>query len=154
EGGVTPATAAFLQKARELCDKHDALLILDEVQSGVGRSGFLYAYEHYGVTPDILSTAKGLGVGFPVAAILCTDKVAGSFKVGTNGSTYSGNPLACAVASKVLEIVSRPEVLKGVNQRSAQFRAGLEDINQRYDIFKDIRGLGLLLGAQLQDRFE
>ncbi|MAM88208.1 aspartate aminotransferase family protein [Allohahella sp. A8] len=154
EGGVTPACATFLHKARELCDKHDALLIFDEVQSGVGRSGFLYAYEHYGVKPDILSTAKGLGGGFPVAAMLCTDKVAGSFKVGTHGSTYGGNPLACAVASKVIEIVTRPEVLKGVSARSEQFRTSLEAINQRFDIFKEVRGMGLLLGAQLQDRFE
>lgn len=154
EGGVTPASLEFLRKARELCDRHDALLIFDEVQSGVGRSGHLYAYEYYDVIPDILSTAKGLGGGFPVSAMLCTDKVAGSFKVGTHGSTFGGNALACAVASKVIEIVSHPDVLEGVNSRSRQFIAGLEAINQRFDVFREVRGLGLLLGAQLQDRFE
>lgn len=154
EGGVTPACATYLRKARELCDKHDALLIFDEVQSGVGRSGYLYAYEHYGVIPDIVTSAKGLGSGFPVAAMLCTDKVAGSFKVGTHGSTYGGNPLACAVASKVIEIVSSKDVLDGVKQRSEQFRAALDDINKRFGVFREVRGLGLLLGAQLSEQFD
>ncbi len=153
EGGVLPATKAYLQKLRELCDKHNALLIFDEVQIGVGRSGALYAYQAYGVTPDILTSAKALGNGFPVAAMLTTNKVAASFVVGTHGSTYGGNPMACAVADKVLELINTPEVLAGVQQRHDLIKAGLERINAKYGVFKEVRGMGLLMGAELQGAF-
>jgi len=153
EGGVLPATKAYLQKLRELCDKHNALLIFDEVQIGVGRSGALYAYQAYGVTPDILTSAKALGNGFPVAAMLTTNKVAASFVVGTHGSTYGGNPMACAVADKVLELINTPAVLGGVQQRHDLIKAGLERINAKYGIFKEVRGMGLLMGAELQGEF-
>ena len=153
EGGVLPATKAYLQKLRELCDKHNALLIFDEVQIGVGRSGALYAYQAYGVTPDILTSAKALGNGFPVAAMLTSNKVAASFVVGTHGSTYGGNPMACAVADKVLELINTPAVLGGVQQRHELIKAGLERINAKYGIFKEVRGMGLLMGAELQGEF-
>jgi len=153
EGGVLPADKAFLQAARELCDQHNALLIFDEVQTGVGRTGSLYAYQEYGVTPDILSSAKSLGGGFPIGAMLTTDKIAQSFSVGTHGTTYGGNPLAAAVAGKVVEIVSRPEVLAGVRAKHQRFVDGLNAINAKYNVFKEVRGMGLLLGCVLTDAF-
>ncbi len=107
-----PATH-FLQGLRELCDRHNALLIFDEVQTGVGRTGELYAYMHYGVTPDLLTTAKALGGGFPVGALLATEECASVMTVGTHGTTYGGNPLASAVAGKVLELINTPEMLNG-----------------------------------------
>ncbi|RQO72952.1 aspartate aminotransferase family protein [Aquitalea sp. FJL05] len=153
EGGVLPADKAFLQAARELCDQHNALLIFDEVQTGVGRSGSLYAYQEYGVTPDILSSAKSLGGGFPVGAMLTTDKIAKSFSVGTHGTTYGGNPLAAAVALKVIEIVNTPQVLDGVRAKSQRLRDGLNAINAKYQVFKEVRGMGLLLGCVLTDEY-
>ena len=153
EGGVLPADQAYLEAARALCDKHNALLVFDEVQTGVGRTGFLYAYQAYGVTPDILSSAKGLGGGFPVGAILTTSAIAASFGVGTHGTTYGGNPLASAVARTVIEIVSQPEVLAGVTARHQRFVAGLNAINAKYNVFKEIRGMGLLIGAVVSDEF-
>lgn len=149
EGGVLPAHAEFLQGLRELCDRHRALLIFDEVQTGVGRSGKLYAYMHYGVTPDILTSAKALGGGFPVAAMLTTQGIAKSMSVGTHGTTWGGNPLAGAVAGKVLEIINTPAVLAGVNTRHDWFMSGLNAIAQRTGIFSEIRGPGLLIGAVL-----
>ncbi|MFC4258467.1 aspartate aminotransferase family protein [Marinobacter lacisalsi] len=151
EGGVMPAEPEFLEGLRKLCDEHDALLVFDEVQSGAGRTGHLYAYQHYGVTPDILTSAKGLGGGFPVAAMLTTAKVADSLGVGTHGSTYGGNPLACAVAQKVIDTISQPEILKGVKARSEKLRKGMMAIGEKYDIFSHIRGEGLLLGCVLTD---
>jgi acetylornithine/N-succinyldiaminopimelate aminotransferase len=149
EGGIVPATPEYLKKLRELCDKHNALLIYDEVQIGVGRSGSLFAYMEYGVTPDILTSAKALGNGIPVGAMLTTKKIAASFVVGTHGSTYGGNPLATCVADKVIELINTPEVLDGVKQRHQWLVDGLRRINEKYGVFKEIRGKGLLLGAEL-----
>lgn len=151
EGGVTPATPEFLQGLRELCDRHRALLIFDEVQCGNGRSGQLYAYMGYGVTPDILTTAKGLGGGFPISAMLTTAAIAQSLNVGSHGTTYGGNPLGCAVASAALEVISDPETLAGVRHKHQVFMAGLRRINQRFGLFRELRGTGLLLGAELTD---
>lgn len=153
EGGVLPADPAFLRGLRELCDRHQALLIFDEVQSGVGRTGSLYAYMHYGVTPDVLSTAKALGGGFPIGAMLTTEKLGAALNVGSHGTTYGGNPLAGAVGGKVLELINRPEVLAGVQQRHQWFVEGLNAINQRLHLFKEIRGLGLLIGCVLNEDF-
>ncbi|KAA0019677.1 aspartate aminotransferase family protein [Salinicola corii] len=153
EGGVTPATPEFMHGLRELCDRHQALLVVDEVQSGVGRSGKLYAYMHYGVTPDILTTAKALGGGFPIGAMLTSDRVAPSLAVGTHGSTYGGNALACAVGLAALTTIDTPEVLSGVERRHALFREHLEVINRKYGVFKEIRGMGLLIGAEMSDDF-
>lgn len=154
EGGVMPAEQAYLDGVRALCDQHDALLIFDEVQSGVGRTGQLYAYMHYGVTPDILTSAKSLGGGFPVGAMLATERVAQHFGVGVHGTTYGGNPLACAVAGAVLDIVNTPAVLDGVTARSAYFRAELLRMGEEYGIFSQVRGMGLLLGAVLSEAWK
>ena len=153
EGGVLPADAAFLRGLRELCDRHQALLIFDEVQSGVGRTGSLYAYMHYGVTPDVLTTAKALGGGFPIGAMLTREDLAQVMGVGTHGTTYGGNPLAGAVAGKVLELINQPAFLAGVTERHQWFVDQLQAINQRLPVFKTIRGLGLLIGAVLNDDF-
>ena len=153
EGGVMPADDGFLEGLRALCDEHNALLVFDEVQSGVGRTGHLYAYQKYGVTPDILSTAKSLGGGFPVAAMLTTAEIAASFGVGTHGSTYGGNALACAVAQRVVDTVSQPEILKGVLARSDRLRKGMMDIGERYGIFSEVRGAGLLLGCVMTEQW-
>lgn len=151
EAGVMPADAEFLRGLRKLCDDNDVLLVFDEVQTGMGRTGHLFAYQMYDVVPDILSSAKGLGGGFPVAAMLTTARIAASLSVGTHGSTYGGNALACAVAGKVVEIVRRPETLAGVAARSARLRKGLEAIGETYGVFSHVRGEGLLLGAVLSE---
>ncbi|MEN9985825.1 MAG: hypothetical protein RI925_1327 [Pseudomonadota bacterium] len=153
EGGVLPAQRDYLQAARELADAHGALLIFDEVQTGVGRTGTLYAYQHYGVVPDILTSAKGLGGGFPIGAMLTTTNIAKHFSVGTHGTTYGGNPLACAVAEAVIDTVNTPEVLANVASRSAQLRDGLTELNRATPVFSEIRGLGLLLGAVLTEAY-
>ncbi len=154
EGGITPATPEFMQGLRELCDQHQALLVMDEVQSGMGRSGKLFAYEHYGVKPDILTTAKALGGGFPVSAMLTTQEIASAMTPGTHGTTYGGNPLACAIAETALDIINTPEVLAGVEQRRQWFYEELEKINQRFSLFTEIRGKGLLIGAELKDEYK
>ncbi len=154
EGGVLPADLAYLQAARELCDKHNALLVFDEVQSGMGRSGSLFAYMHYGVTPDILSSAKSLGGGFPIGAMLTTSELAKHLAVGTHGTTYGGNPLACAVAEAVIDTINTPEVLAGVNAKHQRFKSKLEQIGQQYGVFSEVRGLGLLIGAVLSDAWK
>ena len=154
EGGVTAATPEFLQGLRTLCDEHDALLVFDEVQSGMGRTGELFAYMNYGVTPDILTSAKALGGGFPVSAMLTTHEIASAFHVGTHGSTYGGNPLACAVASAAFDIINTPELLQGVVTRRQQFVEHLQKINDQYAIFDDIRGMGLLIGAELKPAYK
>lgn len=151
EGGVTPATKEYLKGVRALCDEHDALLIFDEVQTGVGRTGYMFAYEYYGVTPDILTSAKALGGGFPIGAMLCTDAVAPSLGFGTHGSTYGGNPLGCSVALAVLDELTKPGVLASVQEKANRYVSALEKLNQQYGIFKDIRGLGLLIGAELNE---
>ncbi|HDZ9238542.1 TPA: aspartate aminotransferase family protein [Vibrio cholerae] len=154
EGGIVSPSAEFVQAVRELCDKHNALLIFDEVQTGNGRTGDFYAYQGICVTPDILATAKSLGGGFPIGAMLTTAKIAEHMKVGVHGSTYGGNPLACAVAEAVVDFVAQPEILAGVKQREQWMRAELEKINQKYHLFKEIRGKGLLLGAALNDEWQ
>jgi len=154
EGGVLPAELAYLQGARDLCDANNALLVFDEVQTGMGRSGHLFAYQHYGVTPDILTSAKSLGGGFPIAAMLTTEALAKHLVVGTHGTTYGGNPLACAVAEAVIDVINTPEVLAGVNAKHDLFKARLEQIGKQYGIFTEVRGMGLLLGCVLSDAFK
>lgn len=154
EGGVVNAEPAFLQGLRDLCDQHDAVLIFDEVQTGVGRTGHLYAYMHYGIEPDILSTAKALGGGFPIGAILTTDKYAPTLSAGTHGTTYGGNPLAAAVANAVLEEVNQAIFLQGVQDRHQQYLNRLDQINEKFGLFKEVRGLGLLIGCELVDEHQ
>ncbi|TMO43947.1 aspartate aminotransferase family protein [Pseudoalteromonas sp. S4389] len=154
EGGIISPTSEFIEGVRALCDKHNALLIFDEVQTGVGRTGDLYAYQGTNVTPDILTTAKALGGGFPIGSMITTASIAEHLKVGTHGSTYGGNPLACAVAEAAFDTVNTAEVLAGVKEREQLFREGLTAINNKYDVFSEVRGKGLLLGAALNSKFE
>ncbi|PKM19940.1 MAG: aspartate aminotransferase family protein [Gammaproteobacteria bacterium HGW-Gammaproteobacteria-15] len=153
EGGVMPASAEFIKGVRELCDAHNALLIFDEVQTGVGRTGELYAYMGYGVTPDILTTAKALGGGFPIGAMLTTTDIAKHLVVGTHGSTYGGNPLACAVALAAVNTVNTPAVLSGVKAKAQLFQDGLRKINDKYHVFSEVRSAGLLIGAVLNSDY-
>jgi len=153
EGGIIKSDSGFIKRARELCDEHNALLVLDEVQTGVGRLGSLYAYQQTDVMPDILTTAKGIGNGFPVAAMLTTNKVSKSLAIGTHGSTYGGNPLACAIAEAVIDIVNTPEVLAGVRAKFEHFKAGLEAINARVPFCEEVRGKGLLIGCLLSEKY-
>ncbi|WP_333606437.1 aspartate aminotransferase family protein [Arsukibacterium sp.] len=154
EGGIIPGDDEFLRGVRQLCDQHNALLIMDEVQTGVGRTGKLFAYMHSGVTPDILTSAKSLGGGFPVGAMLTTETVAKHLKVGTHGSTYGGNPLACAVAEAAIDTINSPEVLQGVLRNEQLFRECLTAINDKYQVFAEVRGKGMLLGAVLNERYK
>ncbi|AMO46855.1 Bifunctional N-succinyldiaminopimelate- aminotransferase/acetylornithine transaminase protein [Enterobacter sp. FY-07] len=154
EGGVTAASPEFLKGLRELCDQHDALLVFDEVQCGMGRCGELFAYMHYGVTPDILTSAKALGGGFPISAMLTTHEIASVFHAGSHGSTYGGNPLACAVAGTAFDIINTPDVLSGVNEKRQLFVKHLQQIGEKFDLFSDIRGMGLLVGAELKAAYK
>ncbi|PHI38490.1 aspartate aminotransferase family protein [Pseudoalteromonas sp. GCY] len=154
EGGIISPTAEFVKGVRELCDKHNALLIFDEVQTGVGRTGDLYAYQGLNVTPDILTTAKALGGGFPIGAMITTTEIAAHLKVGTHGSTYGGNPLACAVAEAAFDTVNTTAVLDGVKAKEQLFRDLLNDINEKYNVFKEVRGKGLLLGGVVTEKYE
>ncbi|MBZ9666250.1 aspartate aminotransferase family protein [Pseudomonas sp. LMG 31766] len=151
EGGVLPAEKAYLEGARELCNAHNALLVFDEVQSGMGRTGELFAYMNYGVVPDILSSAKSLGGGFPIAAMLTTTDLAKHFSPGTHGTTYGGNPLACAVGEAVLDIVNTRQTLDGVKVKSEQFKTRLLALGKQYGLFGQVRGMGLLLGCVLNE---
>ncbi|MCL1142257.1 aspartate aminotransferase family protein [Shewanella gaetbuli] len=154
EGGIIDGEPEFLKAVRALADKHDALVIFDEVQTGVGRTGELFAYMGTDIVPDILTSAKALGGGFPIAAMLTTARIAAHLKVGTHGSTYGGNPLACAIGNAVMDVVNTPEVLDGVKHREQLFRDGLAAINAKYNVFSEVRGKGLLLGAVLNDQYE
>ncbi|MCA6220758.1 bifunctional acetylornithine/succinyldiaminopimelate transaminase [Photorhabdus antumapuensis] len=154
EGGVMPAAPAFIHGLRELCDKHQVLLVFDEVQSGMGRTGKLFSYMHYDVTPDIITTAKALGNGFPISAMLTTENIASVMTPGTHGTTYGGNPLACAVANVAFDIINTPAVLAGVEKRHNLMVNFLNDINQKYSIFGEVRGNGLLIGAELKAPYQ
>lgn len=154
EGGVIIPDLTFLKGVRALCDKHQALLIFDEVQTGNGRTGSFYAYQEVDITPDILTTAKSLGGGFPIGAMLTTTSLAAHMTVGTHGSTYGGNPLACAVALAVVEEVSQPELLAGVKDRENWFRNALNKLNDKYAVFSEIRSQGLLIGAALNEPWQ
>ena len=149
EGGVLPVNPAFAKRVRELCTKHHALLILDEVQTGCARSGTFFAYEQLGIRPDIVSTAKGLAGGVPIGCILTSDKIAQHFGAGTHGSTFGGNALACAVGEAVLSKISTPKFLAKVKARSAFMMAALKALNTELKVFSDVRGMGLLLGCEL-----
>jgi succinylornithine aminotransferase len=154
EGGVLPADATYLRALRELCDASGALLIFDEVQCGMGRTGELFAYMGYRVTPDILTSAKALGNGYPVGAMLTTDAIASAFTVGAHGTTYGGNPLAASVALKVLQTIDTPEFLARVKQASAYLIGALEAIMRDHPhVFSLVRGSGLMLGMVLTEEY-
>ena len=147
EGGIYPAEEAFLKKIRALCDEKDILLILDEIQCGMGRTGTMFAWQRYGVKPDIMTTAKALGCGVPVGAFLMTEKVAqNSLVAGDHGTTYGGNPLACAAICKVLELFEKQNILANVNRVGAYLYDRLEEVAKEYDCIKAHRGVGLMQG--------
>lgn len=149
EGGIRPMTDEELRKVRELCDRTGALLVLDEVQCGMGRTGRLFAHEWAGVTPDIMMVAKGIGGGFPLGAVLATAEAASGMGVGSHGSTYGGNPLACAVGVRVMEIVADEAFLAEVNRKGALFRQKLEGLVAAHpEVFESVRGTGLMLGLR------
>ncbi len=153
ESGVRSPSPGYLAGLRNLCDRHQSLLIFDEVQTGAGRTGELYAYMRAGVVPDILTTAKGLGGGFPIGAMLTTEAIASSLVVGTHGSTFGGNPLACAVALAVLDELTAPGLLAGVSERATRLQQELETIGARHQLFAEVRGQGLLIGCELHKNF-
>ena len=151
EGGVLPATAEFLGGLRQLCDEHGLLLILDEVQCGYARTGKMWAYESYGIEPDIMAVAKGIGGGFPLGACLATEEAAKGMVIGTHGSTYGGNPLAMAVGEAVLNVIQEPGFLENVQAMGERIRAGLEQMIPNHDhLFDSVRGTGLMLGLRLK----
>jgi acetylornithine/N-succinyldiaminopimelate aminotransferase len=151
EGGIRVGSQAFIEGLRALADKHDLMLVFDEVQTGVARTGTFYAYEQYGLAPDILATAKGLGGGFPLGACLATEKAARGMTAGTHGSTYGGNPLAMAAGNAVLDAVANDEFLAHVREQGERIRARLEQFIGNYpDLFAEVRGRGLLLGLKLK----
>lgn len=154
EGGILEVDPVFLKEVRALCNKHNALLIFDEVQTGIGRLGTFYGYEQVGVKPDIVTSAKGLAAGVPIGAILTSDRIGQHFKPGTHGSTFGGNPLACAVGSKVVDIISDQAFLDKVRANGEFLREQLRKLNKKYGIFADIRGKGLLVGAQLSAPYD
>ncbi len=151
EGGIRIATEAFLQGLRALCDEHDLMLVLDEVQSGVGRAGTFYAYEQYGIEPDILATAKGIGGGFPVGACLATEKAARGMTAGTHGSTYGGNPFAMAAIEAVLDVIPDEAFLADVRAKGERIKARLEQFIGNYpELFDSVRGRGLFIGVKMK----
>ena len=153
EGGVMPARDGYLAGARALCDRHDALLALDEIQCGMGRTGPLFAHWGDGVVPDIVTLAKALGGGFPIGALLAGPKVAEAMQFGAHGTTFGGNPLAAAVARVVLRKLSSPEIVANVDNQSRALRDGLAAINQELNLFAEVRGRGLMLGAVLAPQY-
>ncbi|WP_209505684.1 MULTISPECIES: aspartate aminotransferase family protein [unclassified Ruegeria] len=149
EGGIRPVPDAELRALRGICDEHGLLLILDEVQCGVGRTGRLFAHEWAGITPDIMMVAKGIGGGFPLGAVLATEDAASGMTAGTHGSTYGGNPLGCAVGCAVIDQVATPAFLEGVNRKAGLLRQKLEGLVADHpEVFEDVRGSGLMLGLK------
>ncbi|WP_370470237.1 acetylornithine/succinyldiaminopimelate transaminase [Snodgrassella alvi] len=154
ESGVLPVTEAFLQAARRACDRHQALLILDEVQTGMGRTGKLFAHQYYDIRPDIVSTAKALGCGIPIGAMLTTEAVGRSFTPGSHGSTFGGNPLACAVGCAAFDIINTPETVQNVLRQGEQLKEGLQELSAASGVFAQVRGQGLLLGCVMSDKYK
>jgi acetylornithine/N-succinyldiaminopimelate aminotransferase len=150
EGGVIVPAPAYLKELRALCDKNNILLMLDEIQTGMGRTGKFFAYDHAGITPDVIMLAKGLGGGMPIGALLATDKVSQAFSPGTHGSTFGGNPLACAAAIASIEALLEDNIIiPNVVQLGAYFQQGLEKLKRKYSFVRDVRGQGLLIGMEL-----
>ncbi len=150
EGGIIPAQQEFLKEVRRLCDENDILLILDEIQCGMGRSGNMFAYEAYGIKPDVLTLAKGLGSGVPVGAFLMSERVAeGSLCAGDHGSTYGGNPFACTAVLAVIREMERLNITENVRERGAYLRRRLIELKEKHPVIRDIRGTGLIQGIEL-----
>ncbi len=151
EGGIRPAEKEFLQKAREICDQKQVVLIFDEVQCGIGRTGKSFAYENFGIKPDIVSLAKGLGAGFAVGAIIASEKVSQGFVPGTHASTFGGNPIATTAAKVILEALDTGDLLAHVNHVSEHLKAGLEQLSSKYESIIDVRGLGLMMAIEMSE---
>jgi acetylornithine/N-succinyldiaminopimelate aminotransferase len=152
EGGMTAGTPEFIKGLRKACDEHGLLLILDEIQCGYGRTGKMWAYEHYGITPDIMTVAKGIGGGFPLGACLATEEAAKGMVIGTHGSTYGGNPLAMAAGEAVLDVMQEPGFLEHVTKMGDRLRQALEQMIPNHDhLFEEIRGKGLMLGIKMKE---
>lgn len=151
EGGIRPASQPFLQALRDICNERDLMLVFDEVQCGVARTGTLYAYEQYGIAPDIMATAKGIGGGFPLGACLATEQAARGMVIGTHGSTYGGNPLAMAAGQAVFDVVLEDGFLDGVKATGERLRGALEQLIPNHDeLFDSVRGMGLMLGVKMK----
>ena len=148
EGGIRPATEEFIKGVRELCDKHDIVMILDEIQCGMGRSGCMFAYQKYGIKPDIVTCAKALSCGIPMGAVAASEKVCDVLVAGDHGTTYGGNPLACAASSTVFDIFSKNKILENVNEVGAYLYEKLEEVKEEYPQITDHRGLGLMQGLE------
>jgi acetylornithine/N-succinyldiaminopimelate aminotransferase len=151
EGGVRSAPPQFFRELRQLCDEHGLLLAFDEVQTGIGRLGEMFGYQKIGVTPDVMALAKGLGAGFPIGAVLATEEAAKGMTPGTHGSTFGGNPLACAVGNAVLDVVGKPGFLDHVRNIALLFKQRLAEIKDRHPtVIAEVRGEGLLIGLKSQ----
>jgi len=151
EGGVRPARRSFLQALRDRCDETEALLIFDEVQTGVGRTGELFAYQGYGVEPDIMALAKGLGGGMPIGATVATERAFEGWEPGSHASTFGGNPMASTAANTVLEVIERDDLCENVRRRGAELRHGLEEFSDRYRVLDEVRGRGLMIGVECRE---
>jgi acetylornithine/N-succinyldiaminopimelate aminotransferase len=149
EGGIHPVSQEFIAAARELCDSTGALLIADEIQSGMGRTGKWFAYQHYGMLPDITTLAKPIANGLPMGAMLCTDEAARAFTPGMHGTTFGGGPLACAVAIAVIDTIKQENILAHIQDVGGYFKQQLERLRSHHDCITDVRGMGLMLGAEL-----
>lgn len=149
EGGVKPVDGDYLKHVRQLCDEHNVVMILDEIQCGMGRTGKMYAYQHYGIEPDILTSAKALGNGFPIGAVVAKDKIADAISHGEHGTTYGGNPLACAAACATISVMQDENIPQQAAEKGAYFKDRLREVAADNDAITDVRGLGLMVGAEL-----
>lgn len=149
EGGIRPAEESYLQAVRELCDQHGTLLILDEIQCGIARTGKMFAYQHAGIKPDIVASAKALGGGFPIGAVIAREEVASSFEYGDHGTTYGGNPLACAAAFAALSTIVEENLAEQAKKRGRYFKGKFGPVAEGWDAIKEIRGMGLMIGVEL-----
>jgi acetylornithine/N-succinyldiaminopimelate aminotransferase len=149
EGGINVASEAFLRELRQFCDEKEILLILDEVQCGLGRTGKMFAYQHYGIEPDVMTLAKPLGGGMPIGATLAKEKVASAFEPGTHASTFGGNPLACSAALAFLKVVKKENLVEKARESGNYFQAGLEELKKKFPFVKEVRGKGLMIGLEL-----
>jgi acetylornithine aminotransferase/acetylornithine/N-succinyldiaminopimelate aminotransferase len=149
EGGVVPLPVEFVHAGRELCDRFDALLIADEIQCGLGRTGKYFGFEHFGIKPDVITLAKSLAAGYPLGAMLGNDRVADSFKPGDHGTTFGGGPLACRLALEVLDVIEQEDLVKKVAELGDYLIQGLRALAERHSLISDVRGMGLMVGVQM-----
>jgi len=149
EGGIHPVEESYIKQVRELCDEHDILLILDEIQCGIARTGTMFAYQHYGIKPDIVASAKALGGGFPIGAVIAEEEVADAFSHGEHGTTYGGNPLACAASLAALGVIEDEKLQEQAAEKGAYFMDKMRSISRNRDAIKEVRGLGLMIGVEL-----